>query len=121
MQNNISTAAALMGSARTEAKTQAARQNGKRGGRPGRYYALHWSCGYGATHANTGEDFVTVYGFDSKAERDAACDDFRAPNHCPQARLEAVPSSNANVRKAIRGTKGYGDREAISDVMEWDA
>jgi hypothetical protein len=78
------------------------------------HYALHWSCGYGATHANTGEDFVTVYGFDSKTERDEACDNFRAPNHCPQAALEAVPASNSNVRRAIRGT--YGCR----DVMEWN-
>ena len=34
MQNNISTAAALMGSARTEAKAAAARSNGAKGGRP---------------------------------------------------------------------------------------
>jgi hypothetical protein len=36
MQNNISTAAALMGSARTEAKAAAARSNGAKGGRPAR-------------------------------------------------------------------------------------
>ena len=34
MKNNISTAAALMGSAKSEAKTFAARKNGKKGGRP---------------------------------------------------------------------------------------
>ncbi len=34
MKNNISTAAALMGSAKTEAKTLAARTNGAKGGRP---------------------------------------------------------------------------------------
>lgn len=112
-------AAQALGSIKSAAKTKAARENGKRGGRPGRYYALHWSCGFGATHANTGEDFVTVYGFDSKAERDEACENFLAPNHCPNAALEAVPSSNANVRKAIRGTECGGDR--FSDVMEWDA
>jgi hypothetical protein len=39
MKNNISTAAALMGSAKTEAKAAAARENGKKGGRPG--YQLH--------------------------------------------------------------------------------
>lgn len=102
-------------------RSEASRSNGSNGGRPGRYYALHWNAGYGTTHANTGADFVTVYGFDSKAERDEACKNFRAPNHCPQAALEAVPASNANVRKAIRGTNCYGDRESISDVMEWDA
>lgn len=37
MKNNISTAAALMGSARTESKAAAARENGKRGGRPSPY------------------------------------------------------------------------------------
>ncbi len=34
MKNNISTAAALMGSARTESKAAAARENGAKGGRP---------------------------------------------------------------------------------------
>lgn len=34
MKNNIATAAALMGSAKSEAKTIAARENGKKGGRP---------------------------------------------------------------------------------------
>lgn len=34
MKNNISTAAALMGSAKSEAKTAAARANGAKGGRP---------------------------------------------------------------------------------------
>jgi hypothetical protein len=34
MKNNISTAAALMGSARTAAKAAAARENGAKGGRP---------------------------------------------------------------------------------------
>ena len=34
MKNNISTAAALMGSAKSEAKTTAARANGAKGGRP---------------------------------------------------------------------------------------
>lgn len=110
----------LGGRVTSEAKASAARANGKSGGRPVRYYALHWSCGYGATHANTGEDFVTVYGFDSKAERDDTCENFRAPNHCPTARLEPVPSSDVNVRKAIRGTRGYGDREPTSDVVEWN-
>jgi len=114
MKNNISTAAALMGSSRTEAKTTAARKNGAKGGRPGRYYALHWICGYGATHADTGEDFVDVYGFGSRIERDAACEGFRAPDHCPNATLEAVQSSNTNVRKAIRSANGC-------EVMEWDA
>ena len=109
------TAAQALRSLPSAIRSEASRSNGTKGGRPGRYYALHWKFGYGATHANTGEDFVTVYGFDSKGERDAACDDFCAPNHCPQAALEAVPASNANVRKAIRGTKGY------CDVMEWDA
>lgn len=112
-------AAQALGSIKSAAKTQAARENGKLGGRPGRYYALHWSCGYGATHANTGEDFATVYGFGSKAERDEACANFSAPNHCPQAALEAVPASNANVRKAIRGSECGGSR--MSNVMEWDA
>ncbi len=79
------------------------------------YYALHWRCGHGARHANTGEDFVFVYGFDSKKERDEACDNFRACGYYPQAALEAVPASNSNVRRAIRGTNGY------SDVMEWNA
>lgn len=102
-------------------RSEASRSNGSKGGRPGRYYALHWACGYGATHANTGADFVWVYGFDSKAERDAACDDFRAPNNCPQARLEPVPASDVNVRKALRGSAGSGEYERVSDVMEWDA
>ena len=115
------TAAQTLRAIPSATRSEASRSNGSKGGRPSRYYALHWKAGYGATHANTGEDFVTVYGFDSKNERDAACDDFRAPNHCPKAALEAVPASNANVRKAIHGTRGYGDREAISNVMEWDA
>jgi hypothetical protein len=34
MKNNINTAAALMGSARTESKAAAARSNGTKGGRP---------------------------------------------------------------------------------------
>ena len=102
-------------------RAEASRSNGANGGRPGRYYALHWSAGYGTTSANTGEDIVTVYGFVTKNERDEACKNFRAPNHCPQAALEAVPAANANVRRAIRGTNGYGDREAISEVMQWDA
>lgn len=72
---------------------------------PRRYYALHWKCGRGATSANTGGDFVTVYGFDSKTERDAACENFRAPNHRPQAALEPIPASNRNVR--------------AGDVLEW--
>ena len=101
-------------------RSEASRSNGSKGGRPGRYYAIHWAFGYGAAHADTGEDYVWVYGFDSKSERDEACENFRARNHCLQAQLEAVPASNRNVRKAIRGTMGYGDREAISDVMEWD-
>ena len=115
------TAAQALRAIPSATRSEASRSNGSKGGRPGRYYALHWIAGHGATHANTGEDFVTVYGFDSKAERDAACDDFSAPNHCPQAALQAVPASNSNVRKALRGTMGYGDREANSDVMEWDA
>jgi hypothetical protein len=46
MQNNISTAAALMGSARTKAKTAAARENGAKGGRPSKpRFVGAWDAG----------------------------------------------------------------------------
>lgn len=99
-------------------RSEVSRSNGAKGGRPGRYYALHWSAGYCTTSANTGEDFVWVYGFDSKAARDEACENFRTPNHCPQAQLEAVPASNRNVRKALRGSNAGGSWS--DDVMTWN-
>lgn len=67
-----------------------------------KYYAIEWPCGYGATEANTGRDFVRVHRYDSKEGRDAAVEEYEAPNHCPTARMEAAPSSNRNVRRAIR-------------------
>ena len=91
-------------------RSEVSRANGKKGGPPGRYYALHWRVGYGATRSSTGDDYVWVYGFDSKAERDEACENFIAPSHCPGARLEAVPCSDRNVRKALRGS---------DDVLAW--
>ena len=112
------TAAQALRSIPSAIRSDASRSNGSKGGRPGRYYALHWVCGYGATHANTGEDFVWVYGFGTKAERDEACENFRAPNHCPRARLEAVPASNRNVRRALRGSDAGGSWS--DDVMTWD-
>lgn len=67
-----------------------------------KYYALEWPCGYGATNAQTGSDFVRVHRYESKEIRDAAVEEYAAPNHCPTARMEAAPRSNRNVRMAIR-------------------
>lgn len=79
---------------------------------PRLYYALHWAMGYGTKYADGGGDRVTVYGFDSAAARDAACADYRAPNHCPTACLEPALASDPSVARAVRGL--------TSDVREWD-
>lgn len=66
------------------------------------YYAKHWTCGYGATHANTGENYVEIDVYDSKAERDQACFEYTVPNYCPTAKLEAVKASDPDVRRYLR-------------------
>lgn len=91
----------LGGNVTSEVKASAARANGIKGGRPRGCYALHWVCGYGARHANSGRDFVSVMRFDTSAERDESVNNFRAPNHCPTARIEPVLASDRNVRAAI--------------------
>lgn len=83
---------------------------------PRRYYALHWPCGYGTRHAHDGADWVFVYGFDSRAARDAACLEYRAPDHCPTADLEPALASDPNVSRAIRGTVLWGWQGRASDV-----
>ena len=77
-----------------------------------KYYAKLWNCGFGTTRANTGRSQVIVYSFDSKSERDAACAEYVAPNHCPTATLEAVAASDADVRREKRSESG---------ITEWDA
>ena len=86
---------------------------------PRRYYAVHWPCGYGATSAEDGANWVAVYGFDSAAARDAACAEYRAPNHCPTARLEPALASATDVARAIRGTRHWGDSSPTRDVRNW--
>jgi PAB1-binding protein PBP1 len=95
-------AAVALGRIRTEKKSAASRINGKLGGSPGTYYALHWSTGRGTRRADTGLDACDVYTFANRAARDAACAAYRAPSHCPTAALEAVPAANLTVRRAIR-------------------
>lgn len=43
---------------------------------------------------------------DSKSARDAACAEYRAPNHCPTATLEAVAASDEDVRREKRSECG---------------
>lgn len=75
-----------------------------------KYYAKEWVCGYKSTWANTGRNVVHVYSFDSKAQRDAACAEYRPPDYCPSARLEAVTSADEDVRREKRSDGG---------VLEW--
>ena len=88
--------------------------------KPRRYYARHWGLGRGATYADGGGDCVTVYAFGSAAARDAACAEYRAPNHCPTADLEPALASDPDVARAIRGTRQWGAPAPTSDVREWD-
>jgi len=76
------------------------------------YYAKLWKCGYNTTWANTGQNVVTVYSFSTKSERAAAVAEYRAPNHCPTARLEAVPASDSDVRR---------EKGSECGVSEWAA
>ena len=71
-----------------------------------KHYARLWNCGYKTTRANTGHNQVIVYSFDSKSARDAACAEYRAPNHCPTATLEAVAASDEDVRREKRSECG---------------
>ena len=71
-----------------------------------KHYAKLWDCGYKTTRANTGHNQVIVYSFDSKSARDAACAEYRAPNHCPTATLEAVAASDEDVRREKRSKCG---------------
>ena len=74
-----------------------------------KHYAKEWNCGFGATRAETGRNAVVVYSFETRSERDSACAEYRAPNHCPTAAMEAVTSSDVDVRRALRE----------NDVLEW--
>lgn len=84
-----------------------------------RYYALHWFAGRGTCYADDGSDCVDVYGFDSAAERDAACGEYLAPNHRPTACLEPAPASDANVALAIQGTAKPPYCCPVSYVRKW--
>ena len=91
------------------------------------YYAKLWDCGKNTVLAN-GHNRVIVYSFGSKNERDAACAEYRAPNHCPTAELEPVTKSDVDVRRALRdqvkldagchGVRGYGITIATSALLD---
>ena len=107
MKNDTSAAARALRSIPSEARTAASRENGKRGGRPAAtYYARLWNCGRGTRRANTGQYQFVIYAFESRAARDAACDEYRPPNHCPTAALEPVKSSDPDVRRELRSEFG---------------
>jgi hypothetical protein len=62
-----------------------------------KYYAKLWDCGFKTVHATTGRNWVTLYSFNTKSERDIACIKYIAPNHCPSAILEKVKASDKDI------------------------
>ena len=79
------------------------------------YYAKTWPCGnmITETRSNTGrvvsQNVVNVYAFPTAKARDEAVENYRAPNHCPQAFAEAVKANDEDVRRLQRADDGYGE------------
>lgn len=115
-QSDISAAAAALGrkggSAKSPAKAAASAANGRQGGPPGRYYAVHWYAGVGATLAATGDDAIRIVYFQTREDRDATA------RQIPL--LEPVQASDPRVRAALRGAviPGSGGLRA-SAIEEW--
>ncbi len=77
-----------------------------------KFYAFHWSCGRGTCYALNGNPAGNVHRFDTMGERDAACANYRAPNHCPTAALVAIPANSPEVRHEII-MDGFADNDLL--------